>query len=254
MTHQSSSSSNGAVERHPHLARPRAPGRVRLDCHLHTMWSGDSSTTPDELAEAIAAAGLDVVCITDHSTIAGALALRRPTRLQGGDRAGTTHAFRRADRLVPQSERIPPGLRSARDTALAIREQGGTRLCSAPLRPASAPPRRGGARRAGRERPGRRHRGAQRQDVARAPERASSPCRHAPGAGGGAGSDAHVPEAVGSAYVEVDDFSDAASFLRSLRGGLVVGHHFDGVRRFRVARRPVDVSLPTLTSPGGPRR
>ena len=46
----------------------------------------------------------------------------------------------------------------------------------------------------------------------------------------GAGSDAHVPDALGSAYVEMPDFADAAGFLAALRGGVVVGHHLDDAR------------------------
>ena len=49
----------------------------------------------------------------------------------------------------------------------------------------------------------------------------------------GAGSDAHVPEAVGAVYVEVADFSDGPSFLRALGSGHIVGHYFDGPRRFQ---------------------
>src|SRR5687768_9200890 len=43
--------------------------------HMHTMWSGDATTTPDELAEAVAASQIDVLCITDHGTINGAVEL-----------------------------------------------------------------------------------------------------------------------------------------------------------------------------------
>ena len=39
------------------------------------MWSGDSTTTPDELREAVADCGIDVLCITDHNAIRGAEAL-----------------------------------------------------------------------------------------------------------------------------------------------------------------------------------
>ena len=39
---------------------------VRVDCHLHTVASGDAVTTLDELAERAAAERLDVVFITDH--------------------------------------------------------------------------------------------------------------------------------------------------------------------------------------------
>ena len=38
-----------AIARHPHLSETRIDGFVRVDCHSHTMWSGDATTTPDEL-------------------------------------------------------------------------------------------------------------------------------------------------------------------------------------------------------------
>ena len=41
----------------------------------------------------------------------------------------------------------------------------------------------------------------------------------------GAGSDAHVPDALGAAYVEMPDFDGPADFLAKLRRGPVVGHH-----------------------------
>ena len=50
------------------------------------------------------------------------------------------------------------------------------------------------------------------------------------GLAAGAGSDAHVPDAIGSAFVEMPDFSTAAEFLTALRAGVVVGHHWDEPR------------------------
>jgi hypothetical protein len=47
---------------------------------------------------------------------------------------------------------------------------------------------------------------------------------------GGAGSDAHVPDALGAAYVEMTDFSDGPSFLAALADATVVGHHWDRAR------------------------
>ena len=41
--------------------------------HMHSMWSGDCTTTPDELAEAVQRSGIDVLCVTDHNTITGAV-------------------------------------------------------------------------------------------------------------------------------------------------------------------------------------
>ena len=47
---------------------------VRVDCHLHTVASGDAVTTLDQLAERAAAERLDVVFITDHNEISAAAA------------------------------------------------------------------------------------------------------------------------------------------------------------------------------------
>ena len=47
---------------------------VRVDCHLHTVASGDAVTTLDQLAERAARESLDVVCITDHNEISAAVA------------------------------------------------------------------------------------------------------------------------------------------------------------------------------------
>jgi predicted metal-dependent phosphoesterase TrpH len=49
----------------------------------------------------------------------------------------------------------------------------------------------------------------------------------------GAGSDAHVAEAIGAAYVEMPDFDGPSQFLDALRQGRTIGHHFDAPRRWR---------------------
>src|SRR6202041_1184927 len=43
-------------------------------CHLHTVASGDSVLTLEQLAERARQASLDVVCITDHNEISAAVA------------------------------------------------------------------------------------------------------------------------------------------------------------------------------------
>jgi len=50
------------------------------------------------------------------------------------------------------------------------------------------------------------------------------------GIAAGAGSDAHVPMALGSAFVEMPDFDGPGEFLGSLRLGRVVGHRWDEPR------------------------
>jgi len=47
---------------------------------------------------------------------------------------------------------------------------------------------------------------------------------------GGAGSDGHVPDALGAAYVEMADFDTPLEFLASLASADVIGHHWDEPR------------------------
>ena len=46
----------------------------------------------------------------------------------------------------------------------------------------------------------------------------------------GAGSDGHVPDALGAAYVEMADFATPMEFLASLANSDVIGHHWDEPR------------------------
>src|SRR6478736_6661453 len=115
--------SASAVARHPHLAEPLPAGWVRVDMHSHTMWSGDSTTTPDEIAAAVADSGIDVLCITDHNAIKGAVDLvdRLPCRVIVGEEL-RTHAGEIIGLFLNQ--RIPIGVQ-AEAAAREIREQGG---------------------------------------------------------------------------------------------------------------------------------
>jgi predicted metal-dependent phosphoesterase TrpH len=220
-----------AVERHPSLAQACAPGRVRMDLHSHTMWSGDSTTTPDEVEQAVRESGLDVLCITDHHAIRGAeeLAERLACRVVVGEEM-RTHAGEIIGLFL--TERIPFGL-SARDTAKAIRDQGGVVYVPHPFDP-------------------------MRRNISRAALddltehglvdalevfNAKTSLAHlndealayaaAHGLAAGAGSDAHVPDALGAAYVDLPDFTGPADFVQALRQGVVVGHHFDRPRPWR---------------------
>lgn len=221
----------GAVGRHPHLGEPPAAGRLRVDLHSHTMWSGDCTTTPDEVAEAVVAAGIDVLCITDHATVAGAqrLAADLPCRVVVGEEVRTA-----AGELIGLflDERLPP-LLPARETAERIRAQGGLVYVPHPFDPL---------------------RRCLREDELQAlaadglidavevlnakvglphlNHRAAAFATEA-GLPGGAGSDAHVPEALGAAYVEMPDFDGPASFLAALGEARPVGHHWDRARPWR---------------------
>ena len=220
-----------AIERHPHLAEPLAPGWVRVDLHSHTMWSGDSTTTAEELEEAVVASGLDVLCITDHNAVKGAeeLARRLPCRVVVGEEL-RTHAGEIIGLFL--TERVPFGV-APFEAARLIREQGGVVYVPHPfdaLRRNLAEPALLELTQAGM---------IDAIEVLNAKtalshlnERAAAfAAEH--GLPGGAGSDAHVPEALGAAYVEMPDFDGPADFLAKLPLGRVVGHHADPHRAWR---------------------
>lgn len=217
-----------AVEGHPHLADPLPSGWVRVDMHSHTMWSGDSTTTPDEFHEAVVQAGLDVVCITDHNAIRGAIQLARdlPCRVVVGEEMRT-----QAGELIGLflSERISAGLPAA-EAAAAIRSQGGVVYVPHPFDPM----RRNLTETALRDLASASLLDA--IEVFNAKTSLPSLNRRAAefatekGLAAGAGSDAHVPAALGAAYVEMPDFDGPTDFVAKLAQGRVVGHHWDQPR------------------------
>jgi predicted metal-dependent phosphoesterase TrpH len=196
--------------------------------HSHTMWSGDSTTTPDEIAAAAAEAGIDVLCITDHNAIKGAVDLvdRLPCRVIVGEEL-RTHAGEIIGLFL--SERVPVGTQPGA-AARAIREQGGIVYIPHPYDPM------------------RRNLGEAalaaliddglvdaievinaKTSLRSLNERAASTAA-ALHLAAGAGSDAHVPDAIGAAYVEMPDFDGPLDFLAKLRLGRPVGHHWDEPR------------------------
>ncbi|MEO5900112.1 MAG: PHP domain-containing protein [Ilumatobacteraceae bacterium] len=217
-----------AIVRHPHLADPCPDGWVRVDLHSHTMWSGDSTTTPDEVERAVDESGLDVLCITDHNAIRGAveLAERLPCRVIVGEEL-RTHAGEIIGLFL--TERVPVGTPPAA-AAEQIRAQGGVVYIPHPFDPM----RRNLAE------PALRNLAA--DGLVDAIEvlnaKTSLPSLNARAAAfaiefdlaGGAGSDAHVPNALGAAYVEMPDFDGPQDFLAKLREARAVGHHWDEAR------------------------
>jgi predicted metal-dependent phosphoesterase TrpH len=194
---------------------------IRVDCHLHTVESGDAVTTLDQLGERAAACGLDVVCITDHNQISAAQAARYlGVRVVVGEEIRTA-----AGELIGLflRERIPYVL-PAFEVAGLIRAQGGLVYAPHPCDPL-----RSGI---GDTLPALAEAGlvdvvetfnakieddthnqaalalARRYDLAR-----------------GAGSDAHDPAGIGAAYLEMPDFDGPAEFLAALREARIVGEY-----------------------------
>lgn len=225
-----SAPSPAAIERHPHLADACPDGWVRVDMHSHTMFSGDSTTTLDEICEAVAAAGIDVLCVTDHNAIEGAKRLARA--LEGTCRViigeeVRTHTGEIIGLFL--SEKISFGA-NALDTARQIKDQGGIVYVPHPFDPM----RRNITETslvdlvdAGLVDAIEAHNS--KTSLASLNQRAREfGIEH--GLALGSGSDAHVPLALGSAYVEMPDFDGPTEFLERLRDGRVVGHHWDEPR------------------------
>ena len=231
---------------------------MRVDCHVHTMWSGDATTTVGELADAVRDTGIDVICITDHGTVSGAMEIeglaaagRFPCRVVVGEEVRTS-----AGELIGLflSERLPPR-QVAGETARAAQSQGGLVYVPHPFDPVRhclARPRIDELV------------GQGLVDGIEAVNAKTSLAHLNEQAAGfgrahdlflGAGSDAHVPAAIGAAYVEMPDFSGAASFARSARHGRTVGHHSDPARPWtaRVVPSLGGSAAAGRRRPGGPR-
>jgi predicted metal-dependent phosphoesterase TrpH len=208
--------------------------RVRVDCHLHTVASGDAVLTLEELAERAQATGLDVVFVTDHNVTEAAMAAARRDL---GVRIIVGEEIRTPDGDVIGlflTERIPYVLPLA-EVVGRIRAQGGLVYAPHPfdlIRSST-----------GRVLPGLCAAGtvdiievfnAKVEDQAlndRAAELAR--CYGIPA---GAGSDAHDADGVGAAYLEMPDFDGPASFLAALGDATVTGEYRPHAVRY--ARRP----------------
>lgn len=222
--------SPAAIARHPHLAEPRRPGWVRVDMHSHTMFSGDSTTTLEEIRAAVEESAIDVLCVTDHNAIEGAVRLEKVLaglcRVIVGEEV-RTHTGELIGLFL--TEKIPFGA-NAHDTARQIRDQGGIVYVPHPFDP---------MRRNITEDSLVSLTAAGLVDAIEAHNSKTSLASlnrravefgDAHGLALGSGSDAHVPDALGSAFVEMPDFDSPADFLLKLREGRVVGHHWDKAR------------------------
>jgi predicted metal-dependent phosphoesterase TrpH len=206
-------------------------GWVRVDCHLHTVASGDAVTTLDQLAERAAAERIDVVCITDHNVTSAAVAAAG--RGLGGARVIVGEEIRtQAGEVIGLflTERIPYVLPAA-EAIGRIRDQGGLVYLPHPYDPA-----RGSL-------------GAEADRLcadgmadivevfnakiadqslnARAADLAARW-----GLPGAAGSDAHDPAGVGAAYLEMPDFDGPSAFLAALRSARLLGQYRAHAPRF----------------------
>jgi len=194
---------------------------VRVDCHLHTVASGDAVTTLEQLAERARQAGLDVVCITDHNEISAAVAARdlgvrivvgEEIRTPDGDMIG-----------LFLTERVPYVLPVA-EVVARIRAQGGLVYAPHPFDQDRSS--------LGRVLPELCAAGAvdivevfNAKTATREPNERAAALATAYALPGGAGSDAHDPPGIGAAYLEMPDFDGPASFLAALADARITGEY-----------------------------
>ncbi|HEY1819161.1 MAG TPA: PHP domain-containing protein [Trebonia sp.] len=206
-------------------------GWVRVDCHLHTVASGDSVLTLEELADRARLAGLDVVCVTDHNVTHAAVAAAERdlgVRIVVGEEIRTPDG----DLIgLFLTERVPYVLPVA-EVVGRIRGQGGLVYVPHPFDR--------GRSSLGRVLPGLCAAGsvdvievfnAKIADPALNDEAARLAARF--GLPGGAGSDAHDAPGVGAAYLEMPDFDGPAGFLAALAQARVTGEFRDHAPRYR---------------------
>ena len=195
--------------------------RVRVDMHTHCEASPDSRTPVAEQARGVRAAGIDVICATDHNTIDGALRLRE---LADGFRVviGEEISSRDGEIIGLFLERAIPRDLSGEETIARIHDQGGLAVVPHPF----SFNRRYHMRRASLDRL-RSHIDA--LEIFNAREAIFLNNRSAAAYAkeheivGTAGSDAHRASELGRAFVEMPDFAGRGDFLTSLRQGVAQG-------------------------------
>ena len=212
----------------------RPAGWVRVDCHLHTVASGDAVLTLEQLAERAGQTGLDVVCITDHNVTSAAVAAAERDL---GVRIVVGEEIRTPDGDVIGlflTERIPYVLPLA-EVVGRIRAQGGLVYAPHPFDEARSS--------LSRVLPGLCRQGA--VDIVevfnakiadQGPNERAAALARAYALPGGAGSDAHDAPGVGAAYLEMPDFDGPAGFLAALAGARLTGEYRPHAPRY--PRRP----------------
>lgn len=193
---------------------------MKVDMHVHTCYSKDATLSLETIMESCEQRGLDGVAITDHNTIAGALALKEiaPFLVIVGEEIDTTKGEILGLFL---KEEIPGGL-MPEEAMARIREQGGLVGVSHPL--------------------DRLRRSAMRQvallDILDeldflegfnsrvtfpSDNRKAQALAQARGLPITAGSDAHTAYEIGRAYVEMSNFNGRDGFLEALKEAQIFG-------------------------------
>ncbi|MDP9293682.1 MAG: PHP domain-containing protein, partial [Actinomycetota bacterium] len=217
-----------AGRRHDPEGRPRvrealaARPLIEVDLHMHTDHSHDCATPVEVLLSAARDAGLGAIAVTDHNEISGALDARAKAA-EFGVKVIVAEEVKTADQGevigLFLEELIPRGM-SLAETIAEIRRQGGLVYVPHPFdRLHSVPDYE--------------HLLAVVEDIDALEvfnSRVAIPAFNEEAVRfaakyrivGGAGSDAHVPQGLGSVRIRMRDFDGAEEFLESLRAADIV--------------------------------
>jgi predicted metal-dependent phosphoesterase TrpH len=185
---------------------------LRVDLHLHSIFSHDGQSTLEELIARSNECGLDRIALTDHNTVDGALELARiaPELTIVGEEAKT-----REGEVIGLflTDRLNPYL-TPEEVLDLIHEMGGLSYLPHPL-----------DRHRAHFRPERVVELADRIDIIEtynpwcdaAANAAAARLAADLGKVGATGSDSHSVEELGRSWMEIEDYTDPAGFLESRR-------------------------------------
>lgn len=202
---------------------------LKADLHIHTEYSMDCTTPLEKIINRCLELGINCIAIADHGTIEGALKIQRlaPFTIIVAEEISTPHGEIMGMFL---KETIPSGL-SIEQTISQIRAQGAL-VCVPHAFDMFRPSALGGKMA---------EKIVEHIDVmevfnSRSPLLRSSAKALAfaqkYGIVKSAGSDAHTPDAIGNAYVEMAEFNGKDDFLQALAKGKIYGHRTNPVTHF----------------------
>ena len=205
---------------------------LKADLHIHTEYSMDCTTPLEKIINRCLELGINCIAIADHGTIEGALEIQRlaPFTVIVAEEISTPHGEIMGMFL---KETIPSGL-SIEQTISQIRAQGAL-VCIPHAFDMFRPSALGGKMA---------EEIVEHIDVvevfnSRSPLLRSSAKALAfaqkYGIVKSAGSDAHTPDAIGNAYVEMPEFNGKDEFLQALAKGKIYGHRTNPVTHFSSA-------------------
>jgi glycosyltransferase involved in cell wall biosynthesis len=215
-----------ADRRHPREGDPAVGRRLRsrdfihVDLHMHTDHSPDCATPVDVLLDTAKARGLGAIAITDHNEISGALEARERA---DGIKVIVSEEVKTADQGevigLFVEEKIPRGMTLA-ETIAEIKRQGGLVYVPHPFDRMHAVPDYEHLLEVVEDIDAIEVFNARVAFAAFNEEAARFAAKYR--IAGGAGSDSHVPQGLGSVKIRMRDFDGPAEFLESLRQADIV--------------------------------